>query len=143
MDEEAFERSVQDTLLFDPCNLNVLPPPFEIAQFTKSNLMPAMGIGLWAVSLNISLFTQLTLGSNAEADVKLASIAFPITYVEYGAKSVEIAVGLLISVAEKKQVGDSMASKIPSLSSSISSTSTITSLSVSKQTFTPWAVANS
>ena len=82
MEEEATERSVQLLLLLDPCNLKVFPVPFEIGQLTKSNFTPAIGIGLNAVSLKISLFTQFTFGSKADSVDKLASIALPITLVK-------------------------------------------------------------
>ena len=79
VEEEATERSVQLVLLLEPCNLKVLPVPFEMAQVLKSNFIPAMGIALNAVNLKISLLTQFTFGLNAAVLVKLASIALSIT----------------------------------------------------------------
>ena len=44
VEDEVTERSVQLKLSPDPCNLKVLEAPFEIAQLTKSKLIPVIAM---------------------------------------------------------------------------------------------------
>ena len=118
-------------LSFDPCSLKVWFASDDKPQFTKSISMLAIGIELSAVYLKISLLTQFWEGAKADAVEAFPSNAFSILPVECGSNSVEIDTGFDNSTLVKKQIGDSTASKIPSLSSSISIKSVTPSPSVS------------
>ena len=67
VEAKAGDKSVHVELLIEPCNLNVFVATFEIAQFTKSKLIPEMAIFWAAVKLNSAFPTQFTLGINADA----------------------------------------------------------------------------